>query len=105
MLGGVAPWRDHHATRSLVVESGCWQDFAGLASIEVSLIAESRIMAVPVDYYMTLNSPWTYLGSALFAEIATRNGVTSSPASSGQYSSRQAGCRYRSGRPSGAPTE
>jgi 2-hydroxychromene-2-carboxylate isomerase len=31
---------------------------------------------VTVDYYMTLNSPWTYLGSALFAEIATRNGVT-----------------------------
>jgi 2-hydroxychromene-2-carboxylate isomerase len=29
-----------------------------------------------VDYYMTLNSPWTYLGSALFAEIARRNNVT-----------------------------
>ena len=29
-----------------------------------------------VDYYMTLNSPWTYLGSALFAEIAKRNNVT-----------------------------
>jgi len=33
-------------------------------------------MPVTVDYYMTLNSPWTYLGSALFAEIAGRNGVT-----------------------------
>jgi 2-hydroxychromene-2-carboxylate isomerase len=33
-------------------------------------------MAVTVDYYMTLNSPWTYLGSALFAEIAGRNDVT-----------------------------
>src|SRR4249919_3471864 len=33
-------------------------------------------MPVAVDYYMTLNSPWTYLGSALFAEIARRNGVT-----------------------------
>jgi 2-hydroxychromene-2-carboxylate isomerase len=32
-------------------------------------------MPVAVDYYMTLNSPWTYLGSALFAEIARRNGV------------------------------
>ena len=29
-----------------------------------------------IDYYMTLNSPWTYLGSALFAEIAKRNGAT-----------------------------
>jgi 2-hydroxychromene-2-carboxylate isomerase len=33
-------------------------------------------MSVPIDYYMTLNSPWTYLGSALFAEIAKRNGAT-----------------------------
>src|SRR3954447_15081348 len=33
-------------------------------------------MPVTIDYYMTLNSPWTYLGSALFAEIAQRNGVT-----------------------------
>jgi 2-hydroxychromene-2-carboxylate isomerase len=30
-------------------------------------------MPVTVDYYMTLNSPWTYLGSALLAEIARRN--------------------------------
>ena len=33
-------------------------------------------MPVTVDYYMTLNSPWTYLGSALFAGIAKRNGAT-----------------------------
>ena len=33
-------------------------------------------MPVTVDYYLSLNSPWTYLGSALFAEIAKRNGVT-----------------------------
>src|SRR3981081_820948 len=33
-------------------------------------------MPVTVDYYMTLNSPWTYLGSALLAEIARRNDVT-----------------------------
>src|ERR1700694_3328402 len=33
-------------------------------------------MTTTVDYYMTLNSPWTYLGSALFAEIAGRNNVT-----------------------------
>jgi 2-hydroxychromene-2-carboxylate isomerase len=32
-----------------------------------------KIMPVTVDYYMTLNSPWTYLGSALLAEIAGRN--------------------------------
>jgi 2-hydroxychromene-2-carboxylate isomerase len=32
-------------------------------------------MPVTIDYYMTLNSPWTYLGSALFAEIAARNGA------------------------------
>ena len=33
-------------------------------------------MAITVDYYMTLTSPWTYLGSAPFAEIAGRNNVT-----------------------------
>jgi len=33
-------------------------------------------MPVAVGYYMTLNSPWTYLGSALFAEIARRNAAT-----------------------------
>ena len=33
-------------------------------------------MPVTIDFYMTLNSPWTYLGSALFAEIARRNGAT-----------------------------
>jgi 2-hydroxychromene-2-carboxylate isomerase len=34
------------------------------------------MMSVVIDYYMTLNSPWTYLGSALFAEIASRNRAT-----------------------------
>src|SRR5258706_7310689 len=33
-------------------------------------------MTVTIDYYMTLNSPWTYLGSALLAEIAGRNNMT-----------------------------
>jgi 2-hydroxychromene-2-carboxylate isomerase len=33
-------------------------------------------MTITVDYYMTLNSPWTFIGSALFAEIAARNNVT-----------------------------
>ncbi len=29
-----------------------------------------------VTYYLTLNSPWSYLGSARFSEIARRHGVT-----------------------------
>jgi 2-hydroxychromene-2-carboxylate isomerase len=33
-------------------------------------------MPVTIDYYMTLTSPWTYLGSAPFAEIARRNNAT-----------------------------
>ena len=33
-------------------------------------------MPVTIDYYLSLNSPWTYMGSALFAEIARRNSVT-----------------------------
>src|SRR5881397_4396737 len=32
-------------------------------------------MPVTIDYYMSLNSPWTYLGSAPFAGIAERNGA------------------------------
>jgi 2-hydroxychromene-2-carboxylate isomerase len=33
-------------------------------------------MAITIDYYLSLNSPWTYMGSALFADIAKRNGAT-----------------------------
>jgi 2-hydroxychromene-2-carboxylate isomerase len=33
-------------------------------------------MAITIDYYLSLNSPWTYMGSALLAEIARRNGAT-----------------------------
>jgi len=33
-------------------------------------------MPVTVDYYMTLTSPWTYIGSAPLAAIASRNGVS-----------------------------
>ncbi len=33
-------------------------------------------MSVSIDYYISLNSPWTYMGSALLAEIAKRNGAT-----------------------------
>jgi len=31
-------------------------------------------MPVTIDYYLSLNSPWTYLGSARFAAIAARCG-------------------------------
>jgi 2-hydroxychromene-2-carboxylate isomerase len=33
-------------------------------------------MPIIIDYYVSLNSPWTYLGSAPFAEIARRHGAT-----------------------------
>ena len=33
-------------------------------------------MPVTIDYYISLNSPWTFMGSALFAEVAKRNGAT-----------------------------
>ena len=33
-------------------------------------------MPITIDYYISLNSPWTYMGSALLAEIARRNGAT-----------------------------
>jgi 2-hydroxychromene-2-carboxylate isomerase len=32
-------------------------------------------MSVTIDYYISLNSPWTYMGSALLAEVAKRNGA------------------------------
>lgn len=32
-------------------------------------------MAKTVDYYLTLNSPWTYLGSRLLEEILSRHGA------------------------------
>ncbi len=33
-------------------------------------------MPVTIDYYLSLNSPWTYLGSAPFAAMAARHGAT-----------------------------
>ena len=33
-------------------------------------------MPVTIDYYLSLNSPWTFMGSALLAEVAKRNGAT-----------------------------
>jgi 2-hydroxychromene-2-carboxylate isomerase len=33
-------------------------------------------MTINVDYYLSLNSPWTFIASAPFAEIAARNNVT-----------------------------
>jgi 2-hydroxychromene-2-carboxylate isomerase len=35
-------------------------------------------MPIAVDYYISLNSPWTYLGSARFREMARRYGVVAS---------------------------
>ena len=32
-------------------------------------------MAITIDYYLSLNSPWTYMGSGPFAEIARRYGA------------------------------
>jgi 2-hydroxychromene-2-carboxylate isomerase len=32
-------------------------------------------MAITITYYLSLNSPWTYMGSAPFAEIARRYGA------------------------------
>ena len=63
-------------------------------------------MSVTVDYYMSLNSPWTYLGSALFAEVAKRNGVTVNvkPSKFGPIFEQTGGLPLRSVRPSGAPT-
>lgn len=33
-------------------------------------------MSVIIDYYLSLNSPWTFMGSAPLAEIARRHGAT-----------------------------
>jgi 2-hydroxychromene-2-carboxylate isomerase len=33
-------------------------------------------MPITITYYLSLNSPWTYMGSAPFAEIVRRHGVT-----------------------------
>lgn len=33
-------------------------------------------MAIIIDYYLSLNSPWTYIGSGPFAEIARRYGAS-----------------------------
>ncbi|HMM93084.1 2-hydroxychromene-2-carboxylate isomerase [Bradyrhizobium sp.] len=32
-------------------------------------------MAITITYYLSLNSPWTFMGSALFAEIVQRYGA------------------------------
>jgi 2-hydroxychromene-2-carboxylate isomerase len=46
-----------------------------------------------IAYYMTLNSPWTYLGSARFAEIAKRRGcmVDIKPSKFGEIFSKTGG--------------
>ena len=32
-------------------------------------------MSITITYYLSLNSPWTYMGSGPFAEIARRYGA------------------------------
>ena len=46
-----------------------------------------------IDYYFTLNSPWSYMGSARFAEIAKRHGavVNVKPAKFGEIFSQTGG--------------
>ncbi len=46
-----------------------------------------------ITYYMTVNSPWTYLGSARFAEIARRQGysVDIKPAKFGEVFAKTGG--------------
>ena len=46
-----------------------------------------------ITYYMTLNSPWTYLGSVRFAEMAKRHGYTVDikPAKFGEVFARTGG--------------
>ena len=46
-----------------------------------------------ITYYMTVNSPWTYLGSARFAEIARRHGysVDIKPAKFGEVFAKTGG--------------
>lgn len=46
-----------------------------------------------ISYYMTVNSPWSYLGSARFAEIARRRGYTVDikPAKFGEIFSKTGG--------------
>lgn len=46
-----------------------------------------------IDYYITLNSPWTYLGAARFAEIAARHkaAVRIKPANFGEVFSKTGG--------------
>ena len=59
-----------------------------------------------IDYYISLNSPWTYLGSARFAAIAAKHGCTVDvkPAKFAESSPRRAACRWESAQLSVVPT-
>jgi hypothetical protein len=52
-----------------VVECGCRRKVARLVWNSIRSFGKFR-MPITVDYYMTLNSPFTFLGCALLAEIA-----------------------------------
>jgi 2-hydroxychromene-2-carboxylate isomerase len=57
------------------LEYGCRHKVARLVWNNIRIFGKFR-MPITVDYYITLNSPFTYLGCALLAEIAQRNNAT-----------------------------
>jgi 2-hydroxychromene-2-carboxylate isomerase len=60
---------------AVVVECGCRRKVARLVWNNTWSFGKFQ-MAVTVDYYITLNSPFTFLGCALLADIAERNKAT-----------------------------
>jgi 2-hydroxychromene-2-carboxylate isomerase len=60
---------------AVVVECGCLRKVARLVWNNTWIFGKFQ-MAVTVDYYITLNSPFTFLGCALLADIAERNKAT-----------------------------
>lgn len=60
---------------AVVVEYGCRHKVTRLVWNNIRIFGKFRT-PITVDYYITLNSPFTYLGCALLAEIAQRNNAT-----------------------------
>lgn len=63
-------------------------------------------MAKHVDYYVSLNSPWTYLGAGRFEAMAKKHGadVTIWPVDFGSVFAVSGACRCPSARRSVRPT-
>ena len=59
-----------------------------------------------IDYYLSPQSPWTYLGHERFAQVAKAAGATINvlPVDLGGCFRCPAACRCRSGRRSARPT-